>query len=96
MDFLLATDLLARGLDIHGVNAVINFQFPREVSRYTHRIGRTARAGEAGVALTICDEDERKLLKKISRKEGQALTYSVQLKTVDKMKQSILEVRPRL
>ena len=70
VDFLLSTDLLSRGLDIHNVSAVINFEFPREIARYTHRIGRTARAGESGVALTICDEEERRVIKKTTRKDG--------------------------
>ena len=53
VDFLIATDLLARGLDIHNVQAVINFRFPNEDSRYVHRVGRTARAGNSGAAITI-------------------------------------------
>jgi ATP-dependent RNA helicase DDX27 len=66
--FLIATDVVARGLDIPNVHAIINFSFPTEPKRYIHRIGRTARAGQHGVAITLCNEEERKDLKKLSRK----------------------------
>jgi superfamily II DNA/RNA helicase len=71
VDFLLATDLVARGLDISSIKTVINFSFPNEPKRYLHRIGRTARAGSHGVAITICNDQERKELKKLTRKLGQ-------------------------
>lgn len=57
-EFLLATDLAARGLDIKEVQCVINFELPVEINRYIHRIGRTARAGRTGVSITITDENE--------------------------------------
>ena len=60
VDFLLATDLVARGLDISAVKSVLNFTFPVEPKRYLHRVGRTARAGSHGVALTLCNDEERK------------------------------------
>mmetsp|Transcript_41049 Transcript_41049/g.47221 ORF Transcript_41049/g.47221 Transcript_41049/m.47221 type:complete len:351 (+) Transcript_41049:860-1912(+) len=53
VDFLLATDLLARGLDVYNVQAVINFNFPNQDERYIHRVGRTARAGNSGTAITL-------------------------------------------
>ena len=70
VDFLLATDLVARGLDISSVKTVINFSFPTEPKRYLHRIGRTARAGRHGVSVTLCNDQERKEIKKITRKLG--------------------------
>ena len=68
VDYLLATDLVARGLDINNVKSVLNFSFPTEPKRYLHRIGRTARAGSSGVAVTLCNDEERKDIKKLSRK----------------------------
>merc|ERR1719453_1281489 len=71
VDYLIGTDVIARGLDIPNVRAVINFSFPTEPKRYLHRIGRTARAGQHGVSITLCNEEERKDLKKLSRKLSQ-------------------------
>jgi ATP-dependent RNA helicase RhlE len=64
---LVATDIAARGIDIDGVTHVVNFDLPNEPESYVHRIGRTARAGAAGVALSFCDADERPALRAIER-----------------------------
>jgi ATP-dependent RNA helicase RhlE len=55
---LVATDIAARGLDVDDISHVINFDLPNEPESYVHRIGRTARAGREGVALSFCDADE--------------------------------------
>jgi ATP-dependent RNA helicase RhlE len=64
---LIATDIAARGIDVSGVSHVINFDLPNVSEQYVHRIGRTARAGAAGVAIAYCAEDERAYLKGIER-----------------------------
>ena len=69
VDFLLSTDIAGRGIDIEKVKCVINFQMPLLSERYIHRVGRTARKGYLGEAITICDDKERLLIKKIFRKE---------------------------
>ena len=59
----MATDIAARGIDVSGVSHVINFELPNVAEQYVHRIGRTARAGAAGVAISYCSEDERAYLR---------------------------------
>ena len=62
---LVATDIAARGIDVDGVSHVINFDLPMEAESYIHRIGRTARAGASGMAISFCDPAERKYLRDI-------------------------------
>ena len=58
IDILVATDVAARGLDIDGVDVIINYDVPQNADDYTHRIGRTARAGKTGFAFTLVSKDE--------------------------------------
>jgi len=64
---LVATDIAARGIDVDGISHVINYDLPMEPESYVHRIGRTARAGKDGKAISFCDEGERDLLSRIQR-----------------------------
>jgi ATP-dependent RNA helicase DDX27 len=63
--FLLATDVAARGLDILGVETVVNFDCPQSVETYLHRVGRTARAGASGLAITFVEDGDRAVLKAV-------------------------------
>ena len=64
---LVATDIAARGIDVDGITHVVNYELPNEPESYVHRIGRTARAGASGIALSFCDASERSHLKAIER-----------------------------
>ena len=64
---LVATDIAARGIDIDGVTHVVNYELPEVAEAYVHRIGRTARAGKEGRAISFCDAEERDLLRAIER-----------------------------
>jgi ATP-dependent RNA helicase RhlE len=64
---LVATDIAARGIDIDGITHVINFELPNEPESYVHRIGRTARAGADGIAISLCDATEMGFLRDIEK-----------------------------
>lgn len=70
---LVATDIAARGIDVDDVSHVVNFDLPNVPETYVHRIGRTARAGREGIAISLCDPAETGLLKDIERLIGRTL-----------------------
>ncbi|MEM7695440.1 MAG: DEAD/DEAH box helicase [Pseudomonadota bacterium] len=70
---LIATDIAARGIHVSDISHVINYELPDVAEVYVHRIGRTARAGQSGIAISLCDPSERKLLRAIERLTGQTL-----------------------
>ena len=69
----MATDIAARGIDIDDVSHVINFEIPNVPEQYVHRIGRTARAGAAGLAISFVADDERPHLRAIERVTRQSV-----------------------
>ena len=71
---LIGTDIVARGIDVEGISHVINYDIPNDPENYVHRIGRTARAGNAGTALSFCDAEEIALLKGIEKLTRVSLT----------------------
>ncbi len=64
---LVATDVVARGIDVDNISHVINYELPSDTENYVHRVGRTARAGAAGIALSFCDATEVLTLKGIEK-----------------------------
>ena len=70
---LVATDVASRGIDVKELPFVINFDLPDQSESYTHRIGRTGRAGSAGMALSFCSPEERDYLKDIQKHIGQKI-----------------------
>ena len=67
LPYLIATDIAARGMDIEGVTHVFNYDTPRDTEYYIHRVGRTGRQKEDGVAVTLVDENDEKYLSKIEK-----------------------------
>ena len=71
---LVATDIVARGIDVEGISHVINYDLPNDKESYVHRIGRTARAGAEGIAMSFCSAEEVTILRSIERLTGVSLT----------------------
>ena len=72
---LVATDIAARGIDIDNLSHVINFDIPNVAETYVHRIGRTGRAGAAGIAISLCDFEEQAYLRDIEKLIGKKIEY---------------------
>ena len=75
--FLVATDVAARGLDVEGVTHVYNYDIPHDVESYVHRIGRTGRAGGDGMAITLVDPKDLEFLRMIEKGIHQKLEIQV-------------------
>jgi ATP-dependent RNA helicase RhlE len=70
---LVATDIAARGIDVEAVSHVVNYDLPNVPESYVHRIGRTARAGKAGLAVSFCNDEEKAYLRDIERTTRQSI-----------------------
>jgi ATP-dependent RNA helicase DeaD len=90
-DLLVATDVAARGLDIDQLTHVINFDVPSAPAQYVHRIGRVGRAGREGVAITLAEPREHRMLKNIERVTGQRVPQQA-LPTVADLRARRLDV----
>jgi translation initiation factor 4A len=64
---LISTDLLARGIDVHGVSLVLNYDLPRNLEKYIHRIGRSGRFGRKGVSINLIDDSEFPVMRDLER-----------------------------
>jgi ATP-dependent RNA helicase RhlE len=90
---LVATDIAARGIDVDGVSHVVNYELPETPEAYVHRIGRTARAGAAGKAISLCDNGERQLLRAIEKLTRQSLPVTDRRSAAGRLEEGV--DRPR-
>ena len=102
-NILIATDVSARGIDIPDVNYVINYDLPEKAENYVHRVGRTGRGVNKGLAISFCSEDEKELLSGIQQflnkeieviklgKKGYARTIDIAKKNADTDVQALIE-----
>jgi ATP-dependent RNA helicase DDX27 len=94
---LLATDVAARGLDVPGVEAVVSFDCPPTVETYLHRIGRTARAGAGGRAVTFVEDGDRALVKAVVKRVRAPLARrAVPPAAVEKWRRVLEELQPQV
>ena len=89
---LVATDIAARGIDVQGIRMVVNYDVPQDAEVYVHRVGRTARAGARGLALTLISPDEWLLMADVERLIGQTFPREV----IPGFEPSVAPLQPRV
>ena len=94
LNFLIATDVAARGIDIHNIMFVINYDLPTQPEIYVHRIGRTARAGKEGVAISLFDNSELKKLRSIEKLIGKKFEVDKTSLKKNLQKENFFEEKP--
>ena len=90
-DILVATDIAARGIDVDGIRMVVNYDVPTDPEVYVHRVGRTARAGARGLALTLMSPDEWLLVTDIEKLVGQTFPREI----IPGFEPSVPPIQPR-
>lgn len=98
VDFLTATDVAARGLDISGVQFVVNYSMPTNYKLYLHRVGRTARAGLAGRSITLVGEGaDRKQLKMVIKNSAETVRHrQIQPSAIDHYRKVVEKISPEI
>ncbi len=86
--YIVATDLASRGIDIEGISHVINYELPTDLDFYIHRVGRTARAGNSGIALTIYESSDEDALNRLEK-------MGIQFQHIDLKNEGFVEIDPR-
>jgi len=87
IQILVASDLAARGLDIKGVTHIFNLDIPEEPKNYLHRVGRTARAGEKGMAISIATEKEVEMLEKYEK------VFDINIQAKEMMNGNVIDLK---
>lgn len=96
LQILICTDVASRGLDVKGITHVINYSLPRELDSYVHRIGRTARSGKTGIAMSLVTHSHRMLIGRIEQKTGSRMQEGVIPGRKEIGQKKIAQLLPRL
>lgn len=96
LQLLVATDVAARGIDVNDVSHVINYNLPDEIEIYTHRSGRTARAGKSGISLSLINTREIDKIRQLERQVNRKFTYAKVPDGVDVCEQQLISMMKKI